>query len=317
MAGLIRKVIRVRAVDSPNVRLGLAQEARGEEPTNQIIVPGVLSYAEYVKRRQVWDKVQQCVSLDGEFYEGGEVLLFPPAWLDAAEDLARRLRAQQASGGRPRRAKAIGCDPAEGGDKSAWVVGDELGVIEVLSLKTPNTNDVPAHTLRLMNKYGVDARNVAFDRGGGGKQHADRLRASGYDVRTVAFGESLTPDPRRGATSFGDRVDAREERYAYVSRRAEMYDLLSRQLDPDLNPRGFALPPWVPELRRQLAPIPRLYDKESRMRIPPKSRPASGPGSKEVCLIDLIGHSPDEADALVLMTYALLRPQPRSTAGVI
>ncbi len=312
--GLTRKVVQIGAEDSPNVLYARAQEARGETPDDTILVEGVKSWERYQTDLQTMDRVQQCVSLGGRFYEGSESLLFPPEWLTAGEDYARTLRAS----GRIRRAKAIGCDPAEGGDKSAWVVGDELGIIEVLSMKTPDTNDVVKHTLALMFKHNVPPDHILFDRGGGGKQHADRLRSMGHNVRTVGFGETLTPDPKRATyTAHSQRIDDKEGRYAYVSRRAEMYDLLSRKLDPSLNPTGYALYPWLPDLRRQLAPVPRQYDHAGRMKLPPKSKPASGAGSKTVCLIDLIGHSPDESDALVLMLFGIMRPAPRTVAGVV
>ena len=65
-----RRVIRIKATDSPNVRLGLAQDRAGLTVTDEILVPGVLTYAEYRKRRATWDRVRQCIGLDGEFWKG-------------------------------------------------------------------------------------------------------------------------------------------------------------------------------------------------------------------------------------------------------
>src|SRR5437667_99689 len=96
-----RRVIRIPAEDSPNVRLGLAQRARGIEPTHEVLIPGMLTLAEYDLRRATWDKRRQCVGLDARFWEGAELLLFPPERLARAAAVARLLR------GKPRRARAL------------------------------------------------------------------------------------------------------------------------------------------------------------------------------------------------------------------
>jgi hypothetical protein len=111
-----------------------------------------------------------------------------------------------------------------------------------------------------------------FDRGGGGKQHADRMRAMGYPVRTVAFGEAVTPDIRRGLRRIDERVEAQEERYVYLNRRAEMYGTLRELIDPARDVPVFALPAEYTVLRRQLSPIPLMFDAEGRLKLPPKNR---------------------------------------------
>jgi hypothetical protein len=40
-------------------------------------------------------------------------------------------------------------------------------------------------------------------------------------------------------------------------------------------------------------------------------------GSHDRCLVDLIGHSPDEADAMVLAVHAMLDRGTRAKAGAI
>ena len=293
-----RKVIKIRAVDSPNVRLALAQQAAGRKPTGEVIVPGVLSWDEYTKRRQTWDEVRVCVGLDAEFYEGAQVLLYPPAWLNRAEQIADSLK------GIPRQAKAMGIDPAEGGDRTVWAIVDELGLIHLLSLQTQDTAAITGRTIALMQEYNIPAGNVVFDRGGGGKQHADRLHTQGHKVRTVGFGEAVTPDPRYGKVHTSERLHNKEERYAYLNRRAEMYGELRTLLDPS-NQGGFGLPAEYTELRRQLAPIPLWYDNEGRMYLPPKQKRTGDKDSSKVTIDKLVGHSPDEADALVLAVYGM------------
>lgn len=327
-----RRVIHISAEDSPNIRYARAQIEAGLEPDGTEIVPGVIGWELYQQRRKLWDKVRQCIGLDGQFFEDSSTLMFPPLWLNRAERLALLIR------DRPRIARGLGIDPAEGGDRTSFCVVDELGIIELQSLKTPNTNSVIDLTLDYINRYKInDHRRVVFDRGGGGKQHADRLRANGFNVRSVGFGESPSIDPKHGMTQVKQKMDTKEKKYAYVNLRVEMYDALRNLIDPGNDNRdydnesayqelkdqlklqgniqGFAIPHDIPRLREQLALIPFYYDSESRMRLPPKNKRTAN--SKEQCLIDIIGHSPDEADSLVLAIHAMRTYNiNRSVAGV-
>lgn len=303
-----RRIIRIRGQDSPNVRLGLAQVARGEEPTNEVLVPGVLTYEEYIKRRNTWDRVRQSIGLDARFWEGSESLMYPPDWLNRAEQIGDALS------GKARRARGMGVDPGEGDANTCWTVVDDYGIIEQVSIKTPDTSEVTARTLALMRKHLLDADQIAFDRGGGGKEHADRLRLQGYDVRTIAFGEPVMLPIKSGLLLNEERIENREERYAYKNRRAQMYGELRVKLDPGVNAMGFGLPSKYVELRRQLAPIPLKYDAEGRMFILPKNK--RDPNSREKTLIELLGCSPDEADSLVLALFVMCHEERQAVAGI-
>jgi hypothetical protein len=317
-----RRVIRITAEHSPNVRLARAEQLRNAPPSNRILIPGVKSWSKYQENRKLWDPILQAVGLDAVFYEGSDILLFPPAWLRRATDLWLALR------GTVRQAKSIGIDPAEGGDRTSMAAGDEWGLIELVSKRTPDTNIIIGEAVAFARKHGVQAEMVVFDRGGGGKEHADRLRAEGFMCRTVAFGESMIDDPRRGLASISHRTDLMEDRYAYCSRRDQMYGDLSFIMDPSLShplfAEGFAIPPAtgtldndpIARLRHALSKFPKRYDKEGRMKLPPKNRPV-GQKSKEIkTLVDMIGFSPDEADAVVLMVHNLVHRPIRQTAGV-
>ncbi len=298
MSQFLRRVIRISAEDSPNIQLARKQIAEGLEPTDETAIPGILTWSELEKRRSTWDRVRQCIGLDGQFWEGAEVLLFPPEWLNRAEQVDRGLRESRIE----RQAKAIGIDPAEGGDRTAMAVVDELGLIELVSKRTPDTAVITGEALAFMQRWKVEPERVVFDRGGGGKEHADRLRSQGWPVRSVSFAETFQVEPRRGLVMVEERKEVREERYAYRNRRAEMYGNLRQLLDPAVNPQGFGIGREEVELRRQLAPIPLTYDGEGRLELLPKSKREGGTGK---CLIDLIGHSPDEADALVLAIHGM------------
>lgn len=313
--GFHRRVIKIKATDSPNIRRALLQIEAGLVPDDKVIIPGIKTYGDYEKNLLLWDEIQKCVCLDADWYEGADVYMFPKPWMDASEELAIQLLTNGGMG----RARSIGVDSAEGGDNTSWAVVGHSGLIKLISKKTPDTSIITGDTIGLMREYGVDPYNVLFDRGGGGKEHADRLRQQGYNVRTVAFGETVTPElKRRGVvTQLGQRIVEHEERYVYKNRRAEMYGLLRQRLNP-VRAEGvplFAIPRKYSAIRQQLTPIPLQYDGEGRMVLPPKRK--ADPNSKVVTLIDIIGHSPDEADALVLGVYGLVPKTIKTKAGVI
>lgn len=337
-----RKVIHISAEDSPNVKLGLAERAKGLEPSGRLVLEGVLSWDEYVKRLATWDEVRICIGIKGRFWEGKEVLMYPPQWLNRAEDVARSLT------GRKRIARGIGIDPGEGVANTSWTATDELGLIEQRSRKTPDTSDIVGETIAFMNEHECHPERVCFDKGGGGHQIACQMRRMGYPVRTVGFGESILLQPQRHKRQHQQKVDNVEERYTYVNRRAQMYHALRLLIEPqvvdsslfnrtedddwerDFNGaegevsfsqggstvNGFGIPAEMTELRRQLAKIPLLYDGEGRIYLPPKHRKEGQ--SKEVkTLVDVIGCSPDEADSAVLAVHAMQSRPVKATAGTI
>lgn len=293
------------------MRLALAQQRAGIEPTGETIVPGVLTWEAYLKRRATWDIKRQTVGLDAEFYEGAEVRLYPPDWLARANLIAEKWRLQR------RIAKAMGIDPAEGGDSSVWTIIDEFGIIEQLSIKTPDTSVIPNTTLALMNRWSVPSSAIVFDRGGGGYEHMCTLHSRGYpDIRSIAFGESLNLDPKRGMTKIEDKLEMKHERTIFKNRRAEMYWDLRKLLDP-IGP-GFGIPKEYEELLRQLKPIPLWYNEEGMLYLPPKQRkPDQKKESTQVTMNSLLGCSPDEADSLVLAIHGMLYKKSGTFAGAI
>jgi hypothetical protein len=309
----LRKVIRIRAEDSPNVRLALEQRRLGMEPTGEVLLPGVLPYNDYVKRRATWDAVRQQISLDAWFWEGPNVLMYPPSWLDWAEHVARDLDMEASFRKLPRRAKAIGVDTGEGTSSTVMAAVDEFGILEIDAVLTPDTSVIVGNLLAFMRRHQVEAHQVVFDRGGGGQHRADDLRRMGHRVRTVSFSEPVMTEPgKEKLTSRLKKVTIRESKYAYKNRRAQMYGELREMINPDgdyvpdpANPRfkGFGLPSSYTKLREQLAVIPILYDQEGRIELPPKNK--RNPQDTRPSLTSLIGYSPDEADAVVMAIYAM------------
>lgn len=308
-----RKVIKIKAEDSPNVRLALEEMAAGREPSGTVVVQGVLPYPTYLQRRALWDPEQQCVGLDAEFWEGGTVLLYPPLWLNTAEMRARELAAD-ANRQRKREAKAIGIDTAEGGDDTAMAAVDEYGVMDLEAKKTPNTAVVIGDVIAFGRKWNVPPENWIFDRGGGGKWVADMLRERGMNCRTVGFNEIIVPDIHTGMATIEEREEVRESRYAYKNRRAQMYGELATLMDPEgYEGLSFAIPARYGELRRQLSLIPKMRDNGGRLYLPPKR--STKPG--ELTLEAILGCSPDEADALVLAVHGMLHGERVMSAGAL
>lgn len=306
--GYITKVIKIRAEDSPNVQYALAEIKRGRKPSYTDILPGVMSYELYEKRRKIWDPIRQKIGLDAEFYEGGENLLYRPDWLDLSEAYAEKLKRSAKNFSVTRR--SLGVDPGEGSAESSFTVVDKYGIEFRLDRKTRDTTDIGRITKELIHEYNIKPSDVVFDRGGGGKQIADQLRKEGFNVRSVGFGNKATA-PIDVTISTDSKRDLQEKRYLFKNLRAEMYWLLRQKLTPLLIEEDdgtetyisqFAIPAKYVELRRQLAPLPYFYDDEGRIYLPPKNKPNENYKGKTIQ--DILGCSPDQADSLVLAVWA-------------
>jgi hypothetical protein len=104
--------------------------------------------------------------------------------------------------------------------------------------KTNDTNDIPGITIAIGSRYGVPHDRWVFDRGGGGKQHADRLRNQGYNCSSIGFGEAVQdPQAWKRTANYIPKKEVREEleeRYIFKNRRAELYGTLRNALDPSV-----------------------------------------------------------------------------------
>lgn len=314
-----RKIIHIPAEDSPNVRWAKAEIASGIRPTGRILVPGLLTYRELRQRRKVWDRVMQCIGLDAQFWMGAEVLLFPPEWLNIAERLYDEIRSYFLR--RDRVAESIGIDPGEGGANTVITGIDRNGLIEMESQKTPDTQDIIGWTKSFASRHKIgpqyeNCERICFDSGGGGIQLVQQLRREGWWVNAVGFGESVQPKPGRGIKPIVIKSEEKEERYSYKNRRSQMYGMTSILFDPSMQhtkdpPPVFTIPPAsrygepYTRLRHQLSLMPKRYDGEGRLYLPPKNKRDTN--SKEETLTQIIGYSPDEADSLVVAVYNMMK----------
>lgn len=321
-----RRTMKIMATDCPNVQRGLLMKARGLVPDGKEEVPGALSWANYQFNLATYNKQQVTEGLLAEWYTGAELMLFPPEVRAFAVERHRNL------GNRLRRALAIGVDPAEGGDRTAWCAVDEFGIIEIISKQTPNTAVIPGETIAFMRKHGMmnRAEYVCFDRACG-KAHADIMRGMGHRVRTIHFGAGISMEPKRAKRFFPEKLEQKEDRDVYKNRRAEMYIELSQMFAPKRDPdgkiiagssSGFAMPPAsmgdaYERLNHQLSKMPRLTDEEGKFWMLPKNAPPKSANPEDVdTLVKRIGHSPDEADALALAVWSMNHRPLIATAGV-
>ena len=283
----LRKVIHISSRDVPNVARGLLRREKGLDGPFNPLIPGLLTYPEYIRRLAEWDERERTIRLEGQFYEGEGVLLFPPDCLDQACDRRRWL---ELSAG-PRKAVAMGIDvAADGPDFTVWTIVDQFGIIKQIKMSTPNTMEIVGRTIELLRQYDLSATVVAMDIGGGGKQLADRLKEQGYHVRTVHFGESA------------------DDKQAYPNRRVEMYANLMDLFEPRPELGVFNLGDDSDELRQELAVFPKVFDSSGRIVLPPKRPGRSGNGQTSIQKI--LGHSPDRADSLALAAWMLKRLMP-------
>lgn len=291
--GYSKKIIRIKAEDSPNVIVNQMLQDRGYDPTDEVVIPGVKKYSKYIQQRAELDPMDAAVILDATFYAGKEVKLFYKKILQEAVRRNRELKQRK-------KALSLGCDPGEGGDNTCICVGDFDGLINMHSEKTPDTSDIADIIITMGNRYSVPSDKWLIDRGGGGKQISDALRKRGYYCRTIGFGESATRI-NMGRLSFPTRVNQHEDKTYYKNRRTQMYfearEMLTRE-------QGYGIPEVYTELIRQLSLIPKLRGSEGEMAIPPKNK--RNEKDKSRTLIDIIGNSPDESDAFVLMIHGLL-----------
>lgn len=285
----LRKVLHITGEDSPNVKLWMKQKELGLKPRDIIVVPGVLPGSDYEMRLRLWDEAKVCVGVHGRFFKHASKLMFPVGWLDRSERMADALRTSK------HRAVSIGIDSGEGKSHTTLYATSRLGIVERWRGLTPDTNKIIGEVKAFGRAHGVPPHRWNFDRGSG-KQHADRLRAEGYPVRTTAFGGAVVRDPRVGILGIDDRVEDREARYTYFNRRAQMYFEARLLLEPTAG--GYGIPREYIELRRQLGAVPLVRNDEGKVKLPPKHE-----------LAKFTGGSPDDADAWVLAVHDMLHPE--------
>jgi hypothetical protein len=321
----LRKVHHVDGRDSPNVRLAMRCKAEGKPVPKKPTIPGILSYEQYVERDATLAPSDKRPRLHGLFNDETTCKIFPASWLDLAQKIYRHLKA-----GEPDRKESLrrwlhwwgypfglGVDCAMGGaDLSAWAVFGRFGVVHVEVADTPNTRKIMGNTIRLMRRFKIRSQYVAFDRAIG-KGIADEMREKGRDVNDVGFGEA--------AYEKGKYANMRAELHAELAK--AMQRMVDDNSQPTMKtkrlletPRNKWRKKWrlswpsvaLPEnadLRQELFVLPSGVDSKGRLRLPPKEPTSRSRGNSEVTVKEMLGRSPDRADAVVLSRWAWDRGQ--------
>ena len=301
-----RKVIHIDGLDSPNVREGMRHKEAGESGPSKILVPGILSYADYVFREAEWDDYNKSTRLHGRFYKGEGAQLFPAEWIERAASIFEEVNNLS------RGPFSLGIDTASGGrDKAVFVVLDRLGIVEMIVTDGKDTTLLLAKTTQLMAKYHIPGRRVAVDAAGGKEIIGDPLAKRGIGVRVVSFGQSAK-----------DKKRFKIARYEMYGRCSEAFDPRKWRKGKALGPDGNVLETEIWEecmsfdlhgghrteyeaLREELIAHPMWHDEYGRLMLPPKQRKSGAKeGERTITIHDLLGRSPDRADALVLAHWA-------------
>lgn len=196
--------------------------------------------------------------------------------------------------------KAAGLDigDSDDGDVTILALGSEAGCRSLIRRDKGGTMETVSWTMSVFrDRYGIDLVNgqlpICVDADGIGKGVADRLAELGAWVI-----------PHQGSATAHNRR-------AFVNRRAESYGILARRLNPVT-----AGEPWPfpndPDLIEELCIQQKIFDSDGiRFKLQPKDQPTGARPimnhRNEVVLTirQLIGRSPDKADALAYLSWAV------------
>lgn len=182
------------------------------------------------------------------------------------------------------------------GDTSVLAVGGRYGIRAIHECQFSDTQQTMDWVLETAVSYSIDLKRgnvpIAIDWGGGyGNAVGDPLKKRNVNVIEVHGNASSNLDSKK-----------------YANKRAELYGEAARRLDPagDFRMMPFALPDNQ-RLKAELVAPEKIYaghDGE-KFYITPKGRRGSDENYNGKTLHEILGRSPDRADALVYCLYAL------------
>lgn len=257
--------LAISCLESPNV-------AAGAE-----VIPGLTTRAWVEEQKREWGEqslVYQARVL-GEFPTGGEDVLIPLRWVEAAQ--ARQAPPREDSSLR------LGCDVARfGGDRTVVCIRDRLAVRHLEAHRNQSTMATAGRILAAARQWRIPPERCFVDDTGVGGGVTDRLCKQDFAINPVNFGE---------AAHDGER---------FANRRTEMFWHLRDALNPESteSPR-LALPREMSELAGEITRPLYTYTSRGQIKLEAKD------GIKA-----RLGRSPDLADALAL-TFTPRRRTPR------
>lgn len=171
--------------------------------------------------------------------------------------------------------RVVSCDPSQGGDECVIMAFENTEVVETKIMHIKDTMIIAGEIAVMMNRY--ETNHCAVDSIGIGAGICDRLRELGKDVDYINSAETANEEQK------------------FANRRAEMWWYAMEQIR-----KGNVEYPKDAELRRELSSVHcRVVSSNGKIQLEPKDK------TKE-----LLGRSPDRADAFVYGLWALQRAEP-------
>ena len=259
-------------------------------PHVEALIPGQMDYRKYTQIMSKPNPIERAWSGEGHFPpEDADLQVIPPSWLKKpCEEWGKNKDSI--------RVTAFGLDLAASEDKD-WTVlsaGGPAGVKELYKCRKASAVQILSWLKGVFNQIGIDPFSdyypIAIDwQGAGGHVIADLLEDNGASiVRVIPQGSA-------------------ENRHLYVNKRAETYGQLGDRLNPDSEHLDTFMIPDDQDLREELVAHEKIYANDMiRYRLTPKQKIRTGADSKIQSLREILGRSPDSADAVTLCYEAIL-----------
>lgn len=258
-------------------------------PHVESLIPGQMDYRKYTQIMSKPNPIERAWSGEGHFPpEDADLQVILPSWLKRPCE-EWRTRKDEIS------ITAFGLDLAASEDKD-WTVlaaGGPMGIKELYRCRKSSAMQILSWLKGIFLKIGLDPFQdyypIAIDwQGAGGHVIADLLEENGASiVRIIPQGSA-------------------ENRHLYVNKRAEIYGNLGDRLNPESDHPDVFLIPDDAELREELVAHEKVYAADMiRYRLTPKQKIKSGADSKLQSLREILGRSPDSADAVAMCHEAI------------
>lgn len=249
-----------------------------------------------------------------QFPDEDHDILIPADWIAYAIAAVR--------GDRPPFAPALAVDISKGTgrDRTVWMVGDDYGLLHLEVTNTTSLPDAATRTVELLHRWGIPQYRATYDAGGwagpdfrkhlearglsgcvpyyggasGGKKWKNRRTRSAWGLR-----QRLTPDrPRMLPPAPPPPLP--DDHYPAIAGRQQAP---SRPIAEDRQP-AWSIPPRVcgahlDDLRKELAALRYGFsDDVAKHALEPKED-----------LVERLGHSPDLADTMLMLSSLLWSPE--------
>jgi hypothetical protein len=269
-----------------------------EDPEFQIILPSWVRHCteRWNKWQRLWRRSElnpssPIVPLPRDHYRGfrDEPITPEPVPANYRAEILQRLLPVECFG--------LDVAASQHGDSTILAAGGQYGVRALHSCQFADTTQTVEWVLDTARQtYGIELTKgdspVAIDWGGGyGNAVGDPLRKRGVKVIEIHGNATSDVDPQR-----------------YGNKRAELYGELGRRVDPagDFAESPFALPDDQ-ELREELAVHQKVFAGRDGQKfyVTPKDRRGASENFKGKTIKEILGRSPDKADAVVYCYGAL------------